>query len=318
MAHIICYQLHKGVLDHFDIQILQILTNDARRSYRSIGIEIGLTANSVKTRVLAMVSTGVIQKFLVSISPSVLGYKKECLIVVRNRGQKKEVLNNLKLLGDVVLEVQSLGGFSAFRLIIRSDSEDKVQFLADAIKPAVVETMFVSGPSKSNTRLSKTDLAILRCLVTDPRIESSDIAQKLRISARTITRRLHKLQDTHAVKFGVLLDPASLRGYILFAVTMNIKEGSNQKILANIYSDLHEYFLLLPPSLPQHTITVLFLSKDVFTADRILEKIESYEGVKQAEFFLPTKIILDQLYQLKYTEEDVELRKSSQKILTNN
>jgi DNA-binding Lrp family transcriptional regulator len=305
--------LHKGVLDHFDIRILQILNNDARRSYRSIGMEVGLTSNSVKTRILAMVSAGVIQKFLVIISPSVLGYRKECLIVVRNRRQKKNVLNNLKLLGEVVLEVQSLGGISAFRLLITNDSEDKIRFLADAIKPAVVETMFMSGPPKSIMHLSKLDLAIVRCLVTDPRIESSDIAQKLGISTRTITRRLHKMQDTHAVRFGVLLDPASLRGYILFAVTVNIKDGSYQRILANIYSDLHEYFLLLPPTLPQRTITVLFLTKDVFTADMILEKIESYDGVKQAEFFLPTKIILDQLYQLKYIQE-VRLRKISQKL----
>jgi DNA-binding Lrp family transcriptional regulator len=245
-----------------------------------------------------MISAGVIQKFLVIISPSVLGYKKECLIVVRNRRQKKNVLNSLKLLGDVVLEVQSLGGISAFRLLITNDSEDKIRFLAEAIKPAVVETMFMSGPPKSTTHLSKSDLAIVRCLVTDPRIESSNIAHKLGISTRTVTRRLHKMQDTHAVRFGVLLDPASY-----------------QRILANIYSDLHEYFLLLPPTLPQRTITVLFLTKDVFTADMILEKIESYDGVKQAEFFLPTKIILDQLYQLKYIQE-VGLRKISQKLPT--
>jgi Lrp/AsnC family transcriptional regulator for asnA, asnC and gidA len=226
MALVIKEQLHKGVLDHFDIRILQILNNDARRSYRSIGMEIGLTSNSVKTRILAMVSAGVIQKFLVIISPSVLGYRKECLIVVRNRRQKKNVLNNLKLLGEVVLEVQSLGGISAFRLLITNDSEDKIRFLADAIKPAVVETMFMSGPPKSIMHLSKLDLAIVRCLVTDPRIESSDIAHKLGISTRTITRRLHKMQDTHAVRFGVLLDPASLRGYILFAVTVKIKDGT--------------------------------------------------------------------------------------------
>jgi hypothetical protein len=78
---------------------------------------------------------------------------------------------------------------------------------------------------------------------------------------------------------------------------------------------LHEYFLLLPPTLPQRTITVLFLTKDVFTADMILEKIESYDGVKQAEFFLPTKIILDQLYQLKYIQE-VGLEKISQTLPT--
>lgn len=286
--------MHKGVLDPHDIKILQILSNEGRRSYRSIGLEIGLSSKSIKTRIDNMISTGVIEKFIVIISPSVLGYRKECFIVVRKRRDKQNVLDNLRLLGEVMLEVESLCGVSAFKLIIQEESEHKIQFLADALKPAIVETMLITNSYKTDARLSTTDLALVKCLISNPRLESSEIASKLAISTKTITRRLHIMQNDQTLKFSILLNPSSLRGYILFGITVNISEESYQKILAKIYSDFQEYFLLLPPTLPQDTITVLFLSKDVFTADKILETIESYNGVIQAEVFLPTKIKLQQ------------------------
>ena len=241
-----------------------------------------------------MISTGVIEKFIVIISPSVLGYRKECFIVVSKRRDKQNVLNNLRLLGEVILEVESLGGVSAFKLVIQEDMEHKIQFLADALKPALVETMLVTNSYKTNARLSTTDLSLIKCLISNPRLESSEIASKLEISTKTITRRLHTMQNDQTLRFGILLNPSSMRGYILFGITVNIGGASYKKILSKIYSDFQEYFLLLPPTLPQNTITVLFLTKDVFTADKILEIIESYNGVMQAEVFLPTKIKLQQ------------------------
>lgn len=288
------FQLRNGILDAQDIRIIQILSNEGRRSYRSIGLDIDLAPQSVKTRIENMLSSGVIDKFIAIISPSALGYGKECFVVVRKRGEKQNIFSNLSLLGDVILEVQSLGGSSSFRLILREESEHKLQILVETLKPAIVETVLASGPHKTKTKLSKTDLSILKCLISKPRMETSELAKKLSISTKTVTRRLGVMEDNHALKFSLLLNPASLRGYILFAVTMKIKEVAYQSILSKIYSDFPEYFLLHPPTLPQDTVTVVFLGKDVFTADKILETIESYKGVIQTEVFLPTNIKLHQ------------------------
>ena len=253
-----------------------------------------------------MLSAGVIEKFIVIISPSALGYGKEYLVIVRKRGEKQNVFNKLSLLGDVLLEVQSLGGFSVFSLVLREYSEDKIQFLDDALKPATVETMIATDSHKTKAKLSNTDLSILKCLILNPRMETSEISKKLSISTKTVTRRLGVMRNTQTVKFSLLLNPASLRGYIHFAITMKIKEGTYQRILAKIYSDFPEYFLLHPPTAPQDTITVLFLSKDVFTADKILETIESYRGVIQTEVILPTKIMIHQEWLTKQIEKKLK------------
>ena len=87
---------------------------------------------------------------------------------VRKRRDKQNVLDNLRLLGEVMLEVESLGGVSAFKLIIQEGSEHKIQFLADALKPAIVETMLITNSYKTDARLSTTDLALVKCLISNP------------------------------------------------------------------------------------------------------------------------------------------------------
>jgi DNA-binding Lrp family transcriptional regulator len=302
--------LRNGILDAQDIKLLQILSNDGRRSFRRMGLEIDLAPNSVKTRVKSLISSGVIEKYIMIVSPSSLGYENEYLVIVGKRAEKQNVYNNLSLLGDVILEVQSLGGISAFRLIIREESENKVQLLADALKPTPVETMLLAtGAYKTKKKLSTTDLSILKWLIQDPRIEVAEISKNLSISSKTVARRLGVMQKNQAIKFSILINPAALRGYILFAISMKIEEAMYQKILRRIYQDFPENFLLHPPAAPQDTITVLFLSKDVFNTDKILETIEAYKGVKDTKVFLPTKIKLYQEWLISGIERKLKNKK---------
>ena len=65
--------LGRANLDNIDLKILNMLARDGRLSYRSIGRVIGLTTKSVKSRVDKMLSSGVIDRFLAVINPSIFG-----------------------------------------------------------------------------------------------------------------------------------------------------------------------------------------------------------------------------------------------------
>ena len=108
----------------------------------------------------------------------------------------------------MILEVQSLGGISVFRLIVREESENKVQLLADALKPTPVETMLASGAYKTKKKLSNTDLSILKWLIQDPRMEVAEVSKNLSISSKTVARRLGVMQSNQAIKFSILMNPA--------------------------------------------------------------------------------------------------------------
>ena len=67
-------------IDDLDHQIIARLAENARRSYRELGADVGLSAPAVKRRVDRLSDAGVISRFTVSVDPRLLGWSVEALI----------------------------------------------------------------------------------------------------------------------------------------------------------------------------------------------------------------------------------------------
>src|SRR5215469_18883088 len=62
----------------------------------SIGSAVGMTSKSVKARVDTMLSTGVIEEFVVKVNPVALGYGMNCMLIVREHTEHtQDILNRL-------------------------------------------------------------------------------------------------------------------------------------------------------------------------------------------------------------------------------
>lgn len=67
-------------LDEVDRQIVALLSEDARTSYREIGGRVGLSAPAVKRRVDRLQDEGVIEGFTAVVDPQALGWTVEVFI----------------------------------------------------------------------------------------------------------------------------------------------------------------------------------------------------------------------------------------------
>ncbi len=276
-------------LDETDLKILNILARDCRTSYRSIAMTIGLTTKSVKARVDKMVSGGVIERFFTKVNPAIFGYSKLCFLIVRQSKVAKDTCDRLNLVGDLVCQQRCVGGIKACVLAVKEDSEDKIELLIDALQPALVQSMFVSE-SYVHKDLTATDYQIIKCLLSNPRMEISDIAKEISSSGKTVSRRLAKMVENHVMEFSLICNAAALGGYIMFSMIINVEKAFHRRVLERIYTELQEYFLF-PSAITdqENLILLIMLSKDVFTMDSILARIESYEGVKKVEMVLPIR-----------------------------
>jgi DNA-binding Lrp family transcriptional regulator len=286
-------QQQRHSLDETDLKIISILSKDCRESFMSIGSSVGLTSKSVKARVDAMASTGVIEKFIVKVSPAALGYGLGCMLIVREHtAHTDDIIRRLNLLGDVSIHSRCMGGVSTFCLAIKEGHEDKLELLRDSLKPAIVHFMFTSPSYYSGIKheLSETDLRIIKCLLSNPRMESNAIAKKIAISARTVNRRLTRMKDNNILKFFIQCNPVSTLGYIQFVLVVNSADKSfNNQIVERIYGDLKDNILCQPPIIdPDNIITLILFSRDIFTADHILKEVESLTGVNRVELFILT------------------------------
>lgn len=69
--------------DPTDERILRLLVSNARRSWRDIGAEVGLSANAVAQRVKRLESAGWVRGYTVRLDPALDGAAREAVVLIR-------------------------------------------------------------------------------------------------------------------------------------------------------------------------------------------------------------------------------------------
>ena len=290
--------LQQTRLDITDLRIMKSLSRDSRTPYRNIASAVGITSNASKERINKMVSNGVIDGFLVRINPVIFGYEKECILIIRHIDKtikEQDILNRINLLGDVFVYAKQLGGASIFVVSVRAGAEDKIAILTDLLKPASVESTFVSyRPIAMQIHIS--DFKIMKCLLSNPRMLVEDIAKESSMSTKTVARRLEKMIENHILEFSILRNLSSLEitGYVEFAVIINVDISYHQNIVERIYQEMQEHLVRVPTSYQKEVILAVFFCANISTVDLIFEKLNSYHGVNRVDLFITTRLIYHQ------------------------
>lgn len=189
-------RLQKFSLDGTDLKILNLLAKNGRLSYRSIGLTIGLTTKSVKSRVDRMLAAKVIERFLARVNPSIIGYKRTYGFALRKNKVNQELLDRINLVGDIQYQFEVMGGVIGFDIAIKEGAEDKIDLLLNSLKPALLG-LIRSRNREVPQKLIETDYAIMKQLIKNPRMEIRDIAAATAISPKTVRRRLDKMTKNH-------------------------------------------------------------------------------------------------------------------------
>ena len=96
-------------LDQTDTDILQLLMDDARRSYTDIGEQVGLSAPSVSNRISQLKDLGVINGFTVNIDRSMLATGDDILIEIEAQpGSEETIVESLSNVDTVECILQAV------------------------------------------------------------------------------------------------------------------------------------------------------------------------------------------------------------------
>jgi DNA-binding Lrp family transcriptional regulator len=189
--------LQEARVDDIDLQIIRLLARDSRTHYKNIASAVGMTPRAAKERINRIVLNGVIRSFAVVISPVIFGCEKECILMVKNIDKtikEQDIFKKVSLLGDIFLYVEQLEQAAvSFVLFVSRGAEDKIGILTDLLRPAEVESIFGSF-KPVNVRIHSSDLEIMKCLLSDPRMLVEDIAKETSFSRKTVARRLEKMR----------------------------------------------------------------------------------------------------------------------------
>ncbi len=122
----------KKELDDIDRNILRILQEDARKSYREIQNDLGISIGTIHNRIAKLKEKGVISGYTLKLNNAELGYKLTFLIRVQIDGKHTpELLEDISLIPEVCSVFHTTGEQSAALICRFKESDEVHQFIRD-------------------------------------------------------------------------------------------------------------------------------------------------------------------------------------------
>lgn len=204
-------------MDDVDFKLIKELRVNSRATYRELADELGLSVNSVHKRVQALIDLGIIKQFTVFLTSKALPQ-----VVVRVCGR-----SDVASIDEAVIRLGNNPNTS--RVVVSSgNSLHVVGFLSDISEinryaNFVIQEGQITDPTirlidspqrqgESGASLTDTDYRIIASLQDNCRKQIVDVAAELGISAKTVRRRLNRMEENGLIHFGVKYDHASLGG----------------------------------------------------------------------------------------------------------
>jgi Lrp/AsnC family transcriptional regulator for asnA, asnC and gidA len=117
------------VLDDVSKKIVELLQHDGRRSYSSIGKEVGLSEAAVRQRVQRLLETGAMQIVAVT-DPMSLGFRRQTMIGVRCSGDLDQVADKLAAMEQIDYVVITAGSFDLLIEVVCEDDDQLLEILS--------------------------------------------------------------------------------------------------------------------------------------------------------------------------------------------
>ena len=124
--------MKKDALDDIDKNILRILQEDARKSYREIQNDLGISIGTIHNRISKLKDSKIIQGYTLKLNNMKLGYKLTFLIRIQIDGKHtKEILSDISQKPEVCSVFHTTGEQSAALICRFKESEDVHNFVRE-------------------------------------------------------------------------------------------------------------------------------------------------------------------------------------------
>lgn len=120
------------VLDDIDKEIIRILQDDARKSYREIQEQLKISIGTIHNRITKLKNNKIIEGYTLKINNTKLGYKLTFLISLQIDGKHtEEILSELSEKPEICTVFNVTGEQSASLICRFKESEDVHEFLRE-------------------------------------------------------------------------------------------------------------------------------------------------------------------------------------------
>lgn len=120
-------------IDNVDLQIIDILCENSKLSFKEIGEKIHLTGQAVGVRINKLIDEGIIKNFTVNINKEKLGIKITAMITIIMNSHEHSRLKKLIDSTDMIVEAFKISGDGCYLLRVETSSNEMLDSLLDEI-----------------------------------------------------------------------------------------------------------------------------------------------------------------------------------------
>ncbi len=229
-------------MDKDDFKIVLLLIVNSRLTYREIAEQLGLSVNAVYKRVNALINLGIIHRFTAKIKPyavdatyvfifgeSGLNDPDKLADDLAGNNHTSHVMlssRNYLYVGSYLENIGALDEYSTFVAKTAKIESSTVGFLSGVHSASPIPYI---TPLKTPVSFSTLDRAIIRSLHNDSRKPISEVAEEVRSTANTVTRRINRMYQEGLLELSIDFYPLSSNDiFTVFQIVLDIDQNKNE------------------------------------------------------------------------------------------
>ncbi|HVQ01261.1 MAG TPA: winged helix-turn-helix transcriptional regulator [Candidatus Thermoplasmatota archaeon] len=273
-------------MDTTDMTLVLMLLANSRISYAKLAENLHFSVNAVHKRIQLLLETGVIKKFTAKVS---LGAVKAIVVYISGVSRLpslQEVPEKLKKQGSVYWLAIGGGKYLYIGAYLKTinDLPTLLEFVktnAGVMEPTagIMAVPPLASTTKPMEELTDLDLRIIRALKDDARKPVADVAEELKISAKTVRRRLDRMMKHNLIELSIEWYPDKSND-IFTLIDVHLKPDTRLSVAPTIMQKYapNILFFWVFANLP-NTITFAVWTNNMNELQTIRERLEQEDGI---------------------------------------
>jgi len=260
---------------------------NSRRSYTDVARRLGVDEETVRNRLRRLKESGTLIGWRLVPNPSLFGRSSIMQYLTFGSSLAKEkAISKLKDLDGVIIAASL---YSTDLLLTIFDDEERsasreLTSLGAEKKPSEMSGM---GLPTTNFRMTPTDWQITRLMLRDAEKKISQVASSVKVSIRTVKRRLDAMMDNSAVFIMPMIDQTKSTG-VAYQVLVESEEGKKTEVDRLVTPKIPN--LVFKTGDTSNNLIYGFSGRNVSEGKELLGWIRSQPGVRAARVNIVEKV----------------------------
>ena len=284
---------------------------NTKKSYTEIAARLGVDEETVRNRVKHLKDTGFLIGYRLVPNPAVLGRTFASLrIEFQDRESKQVAIPHLAKL-EGVINIGSTYDKSVLVTLLANPDQDFSKLIVGMGVEGEVSWVPGLGIRTTKYHMAKLDWEIVSLLLRDAERKLDEIAKQLKVSTRTVKRRLNLMMKEAAIFTMPMVDLRKTEG-ISYQLRVQIEQGKKLEVEKSVVAKIGNVVFRASDS--ENGSVFGFTGANVAEGSDVLEWVKQQPGVKSASMTIAERVA--QVFE--WIESEVEKRVRTTSIHTRN